>query len=456
MTVELRDLLVHQADSALSATPSEPPGDLWSQGRRRRTRRRLTVTAASVAAIAAVGGGVARLTAYERGPAPPATSIEHTDARALGYPERITGIDDGDAAPGPVSGIAWAPAPTSAGGEPNRTGTYAVLPSGRMQWLAGIGDTARAVRVSPNGRFAADTDGESYQLLDLATGRPVDLGHPATQRPDLETQMVWSPDSRWVYLPLTGEPRDGFAMALAGVVVDTDGHSFGIPRGNVTLVGFVRQRLLGVGYLSDRRNYALQIYDPTWLGGGWQDTGVTLESTGTRPGPEFVIGSASLSPDGTRLALRSAPTAPGNPTDVRIFDVANGALIPDVNAPTADSHIPEIPVQADDNCPLAWQQNRLLVPWKSDRTFATSTTLAGVAGDPVVVANPALDLTCVDWADDALAGERHTAFYGLQDTWISWHPRTVLPLLGGTLGLLGWLAAQNRLRRRRPRDLLSV
>ena len=48
-----------------------------------------------------------------------------------------------------------------------------------------------------------------------------------------------------------------------------------------------------------------------------------------------------------------------------------------------------------------------------------------------------------------LAGERHTAFYGVQDTWISWHPRTVLPLLGGTLGLLGWLAAQNRLHRRR-------
>ena len=38
--------------------------------------------------------------------------------------------------------------------------------------------------------------------------------------------------------------------------------------------------------------------------------------------------------------------------------------------------------------PPGLQQNRLLVPWKNDRTFATSTTLAGVANDPVVVANP--------------------------------------------------------------------
>ena len=32
MTVELRDLLVHQADSALARPPSEPQGDLWSCG----------------------------------------------------------------------------------------------------------------------------------------------------------------------------------------------------------------------------------------------------------------------------------------------------------------------------------------------------------------------------------------------------------------------------------------
>lgn len=456
MTTELRDLLAHQADSVLVSTPSDAPGDLWARGRRRRTRRRVAAGAATVSALAVVGGGVAGITAYERGEQPPAASAEKVGARTLGYPERITGIDDGDPAPGPVSGIAWAPVPLAAG-EPDRTGTYAVLPSGRMHWLSGIGDSARAARVSPNGRFVAYTDGDSYHLLDLTAGRPVDLGHPFAQRPDPDTQMVWSADSRRVYLPISGESQDGFALPLSGMVVDTDGQRVGIPRGNVRVVGFENQQLMGVGYLPDRRNYAVQIYDPLWLGGGWQDTGATLEATGTRPGPEFVIGSGSLSPDGTRLAVRSVPAAPGNPAGVRIFDPKTGRLLADLpQVRSEDTSSVVIQVAAGPGCPLAWQGNQLLLPRKVAPAFVSTTTSAGLDSDPVVIANPALDLSCVDWADDALAGERHTAFWGVEDTWISWHPRTGLTLLG-SLGAVGvWLLARPWLRRRRRRDVLSV
>lgn len=462
MTVDLRDLLVHQADSALASTPDDAPADLWARGRRRRGRRRLAVGAATLATLAAIGGGAAGLTAYERGPAPPATSaVGHTDARSLGYPERITGIDDGDAAPGPVSGIAWAPHAPNEAEAAGQSDTYAVQPNGRLARLTTVGRQSSHQRISPDGRYLAYADGDGYHLLDLASGRAVPAPNLLNRwTPDSRAQLIWRSDSKAVYLPVTGAPPSDFALPQSGLVVSINGGLATIPTGNVTVAGFDGSDLVGVGHVSDRANLAILTteIDPTDLVlRVWQDTGVTLESTGTRPGPEFVIGSASLSPDGTRLALRSVPSVPGNPTDVRVFDRATGHLLADIRTDqSVGVMFTSTQVVADPACPLTWRDNQLLVPKKGDRSFATSTTRFGISGDPVVIANPALDLTCIDWAQDALAGERHTAFYGVQDTWISWHPRTVLTLLGGTLGLVGWLAGQKWLRRRRPRDVLSV
>jgi hypothetical protein len=64
--------------------------------------------------------------------------------------------------------------------------------------------TSAAGRISPDGRFAAVPVGQGLVLLDLATGDQLPLAAAADPSPDVTRTgeaLVWSPDSRWLFLP---------------------------------------------------------------------------------------------------------------------------------------------------------------------------------------------------------------------------------------------------------------
>jgi hypothetical protein len=106
-------------------------------------------------------------------------------------------------------------------------------------------------------------------------------------------------------------------------------------------------------------------------------------------------------------------------------------------------------------CSLSWSSSDFYLP--DDATQADpSTILTRSDRQPIIVADPRLDIDCSSWARSALDGPGHRTLgarlFGQQDTWLSWHWReltsSVLLALAILLGTVLLVRRRMRLSRR--------
>jgi len=211
MTSDLRDRL----DDLLAEVPSYVVPDAstaWRAGGRRRVRRRVIVAGAAVGVIGLLAGTVtwgSRIT--ETPPAHDGGTAETGGTRATSYPVRIehpllkTGTLAADA--GAIAGVVQRP-----------DGWYAVGQKGQVWELPGESERGFLPAVSPDGSQLAYVRGHGDRpdlvMLDLRAGTEKPTGlTPAflTLRSPLllHTQMLWSPDSSRLFVPVVPGPGQG-------------------------------------------------------------------------------------------------------------------------------------------------------------------------------------------------------------------------------------------------------
>ncbi|MCB0907490.1 MAG: WD40 repeat domain-containing protein [Nocardioidaceae bacterium] len=438
--------LKNRLDDLLAAVPTHVvPDDLAararSAGTRRRRVRRVGVVAVVVAAVAVV-------LALGRWPHVPfRPPIADLAVRADGYPTRIDHVWFERAlpdAPGPIAGLVRR---DGGGPDDDRSDWWAVSERGSLRRLP-VHDFFMEPSLSPSGRRLAVFSGPAghawdgrLQLWDLVGGKRVTVdpvGGNLNSITDKATYWMadqqpgfWSPDDQ--HLVLSAHRWDN--PNEAGVVVSWDGTVTAVPelRGTVAWpVGWLSSdRIAWLGSSQRVADQRARLFFTDLEG---RVTGqVTLARAEGLDADELDQWSGSISPDGTRVALRADGSGAST---VLTFDAATGALIE--RWPNVD---------LDDVCALGWQGDQVVAP------LPPGGSVRLVAPDDVLVrADPVLGASCSYWAADALAGTPHRDLVALLTHNSAWAPlwwwrEAVLGLLA--LVLLGWGGRWARRRRTR-------
>lgn len=437
MSNELRDPL----EDLLGGVPAHVVPDAraaWKAGSRRRLRRRVGTAAVLLAVVALVSAGAGVL---PRAALP--QPADRPGGGVGGYPERIDNawwIRDLPDDPGPIAGLLETY---------TRPGWDAVSADGHRWHLP---DWSRPSDSEPSlsddgtllGYLSDQGDGTgAYVLQDLLTGERTTFG-------DVGDAHDTSTDRYLVYAQTPGYVApDNTAVVVNGDLVDSsdrgvDGLLLGVD-GTVRELSVPTHPYLA-GWLPDG-----SIVWVSWKSRG-TDTGTDVYVT-SREGElvrhlelqsvgrlDFSQHSPRVSPDGTRLALVTGGFS--DSIRLRVFSMADGSQLA-VSDPAPD---------ASDSCPAAWAGEVALLP-------AAGALLEDTQGQPVVAADPRLEVACSLWAPDALAGDRHRGvgglLFGTGGGWMGWHYREVaLGSLAGAMALVGLvLVGRRRVRRAAPEPI---
>lgn len=318
MTDDLRTTLHRLADSA---PPLAVGDDLWQRGRAAR-RRALVLAVAAVLTILASVGGVATLVSTNDHEARTASS-EEVPGGAI--PSRIDDIDPDQEVTSDLAVGRGSAAFVSATGDPvvitaaDGVAHRLALPSWNQDYVAPA--------LSPDGRRLvhqqAAKDGTRVTVLDLDTGRETSLLVHAGEVLKLDA-VSWSPRGTWI----------GWVASATG---DLPGYA-----GRIRADGRESQRVA-----TPSNVVSVAVADDGTSAIGRVDGGLLLH-TGDRL--ERVASAASsagaFSPDGSRLALGSAPDTASYTLDVGSRKV--------LAHPFPDDTIDTAVVR-----PLGWLDNRL-------------------------------------------------------------------------------------------------
>lgn len=419
---DLRDPL----DDLLSDVPTYVVPDAraaWAAGARRRTRRRVGVVAAVAVVVALVAGAITWL--------PRTVEPQPADGEGVGgYPARVLKplvARDLPLAPGPMAMV------YRRNGH-DVSGWWVADAQGRS-WEVSQPDVIDSYppSLSPDGtKIAYLANPTMFTIRDLteANGTQFEtITDGAMTREDQgewwagsQTPSFWSPDGSRVLVRASGWSRGDRTTAL---VLGVDGtltplETPGFPAGWVD-----DDTLAFVVDTADRNRSAVEL----------RLVGIDgkVERTVPLAVPEYIGAmlsqwSASVSPDGTRLAI-----ADGSQTgDVHELSTADG------------SRLRVSRLIASDGCSPSWQGSQPVV--------TRTGTLVTAAGEVVTDFDSRLDVECVMAAPDALVGERHVGlaqrWFG--DGWLAFHLRDAVAYAIGGLTLIGvvlLLVIRNRRRR---------
>ncbi|MDI1464114.1 hypothetical protein QEZ54_24305 [Catellatospora sp. KI3] len=431
MTSDLRDAFDDlSADVAPYVVGDDLGRTAWRAGRRRRTRR-LAATGGLALAAAAVLALIAPWPVIPQtlGPA-------GTDARATGYPQRITHqwwLSDLPDRPGPLAGLVEINGPDTFG--------WRALSQHGNQWRLpqGIG-TGDWPALSSDGRrlgYLAAQEGP-YVLRDLVEGTQLripsisggTIGLPARYWVGDQTPTFWSPDG--AHLLLSGGERTADGTPPAGLIVDLTGSVRSVPGDLGFPAGWAaadRPVWVKVSGADGRSEYKVTATTTDLT--GTPVTTVTLRPSDAWPGGGGLNQWSGLaSPTGDQLLLTGYLT--GDRGEVRRFSLRDGT---ELGVTTVDDvWVP---------CGSSWAGEVAAMPLmlRSDDGGTASTALLRPDGPrQVVAADPDLSATCLVWASDALAGEAHGWPFGLSTAWWSWWWREILAGAAALAMLLwGWI-----------------
>ncbi|MCE1178359.1 MAG: hypothetical protein LWW86_04930 [Micrococcales bacterium] len=222
------DELMSEVAERVSSEPvtDEQAYAAWSRGRRARRRGQVLTGLSSVAVLLLVAALVWPLLGFGSAAPPAETNQTGVQRSSLKYPQRldpqiwVRGLPD---SPGPMAGWGALQADST-------LSTFVFDEAGRRY---GLPRQNRDVfpALSPDGRWLAWMNGESYELRDLVTGKVVpirDIGIGASDGTGDTTStkygqsgqmpIRWSPDGRHLAVPVV---TAGFDAGIA--VVSTDG-----------------------------------------------------------------------------------------------------------------------------------------------------------------------------------------------------------------------------------------
>jgi len=439
------DLVVHVPDVV---APPELAERAYAGSRRRRRDRALrTVSVAAsvilLVALALPTTVVTELAALGRG-----GRQDGVDA----YPRRIDvqwGIPDLPDRPGPIAAVLYGnfqfrPWPAQQGG------WFAVSESGR-RWQIPIHSSGseQPPSLSRDGRLLGylASDAGPYVVHDLVTGRRVEYAEigrnslAARYSLDRETPGVWSPDGHQLLLSDAnrGDP-DGIPMTL---LLRPESRSLtAIP--SDSLAGWLTTDR--IGWL---RNESEEPHStPETVDFVETDVhGKELRRTRLRPSDpwrgQWLPGwNATVSPDGTQVAVRDGPES----DVVRRFSVQTGEELA--------RHAIAIDIVAA-RCGLSWAGHDVVVHQvNSDSETDSTATALRLRQDGIVaiaVVSPRVRAHCVLWAADAIGGSpRGGSLLGMRTATWTWWWRVwgfiAAAMIGAGLGLWAWA---RRARRRR-------
>lgn len=410
----------HELDLLLDDVPVHvvpDPAVAWGAGRRRRRRARAAVvggTTAVLVLLAAVLGLVPRV-----------TDVQPADGRAgvEEYPQRIDEsywVRDLPDDPGPLAGALLV----------EDDHWLAVSPTGRL-WRLPL-QPGQMAAISPDGTRLAYGADDRLVVHDLVSGEVVAYDDVRAAgsgggevRATADAPLFFSADGDRVLVPVES------SAGAAHVVLERAGSVTEVPafRASVgaTAAGWIGDDL---GFVVSYGAVAvLEVVAPD----GTNVRAVTL------PGPDD-LASASLSPDGARLAITSETEKGGAVTF--LHDATTGERI---ESGGSDDALP--------GCPVSWRGGGPLQPGTSfpgvTTAFRRPPSAALVdparssAGRVVVAADPRLGYTCSLWASDALSGEPHRGvagrLFGTNDLVVWWYWRetlAVVVVLGAAVALV--------------------
>ncbi|WP_409484752.1 hypothetical protein [Arsenicicoccus dermatophilus] len=420
---ELRELLQHGV-SPVDAGPD--PAEVWRAGRARRARRRAVRAVASALLVALVVLGALPL--LGRGPA---LTPAARDGSSSGHPQRIsshrTRSEPLTAVAGVLSSPQWHPGPVLVdptgetlvpqGLPPVRSA--ALSPDGsRVAYLVPGDDSAPGPQTPAAGLVVAGTTGR--QASDPTR---TDLtARPHGQLPHVDPgPLRWSPDSRRVALAV--HLGDAPPADAPSVLVRDGSRSWLVGRAGAHLAGW-------------RADGALLL---------WREAGagrVTLDAV--EAGTGRVLGSQGLDSD----AGGSLGDVQTDPTGRLLTAVAARAERDDVTVVAGPLLPAGRPVTLTTRGVDAGAQSPRCVSWRGDRPLHYAPAERALrdlgSGEVVTVVDPVYDADCLQLTSAALAGPRHTSWFGTSTGWAAWHVREIgVGVLGpGILGLLLWSAGR--------------
>jgi hypothetical protein len=432
--MSLRDPL----DDLLAEVPSYVVPDArsaWAAGSRRRSRRRAGAAVLVVVLLVLAGAAVTALPRTD--PVGPAGG---PDGAAGSYPTRIDHplwLRDFRGEVDPVAGVLQ-----------QRSGAWLVVSQdGGLRRLPDAGGD-HPVSVSPDGTRLAyldDRPGQEFTVREVgssavaswsigAEGADPELGYePWTQPPG--TRSFWSPDSERVLVPVD-PAADNTSQGVDALVLrpGAGAQQVRLPAGD--------DRAVAAGWASD-------------------DELVWVVARGT--GPDAKVRALVTALDG-RLVRRRVPLS--LPDFYDRVDRAAWQMSPDGTRLAVTQFFDDLmattwtldletgqqvdePQEYDDvavGCPPAFWG-----PWAVTASGTGDGVLAVSPGQPVMVADPRVGVTCSAWSD-ALSGTPYNglsgAVFGDGTSWLSWHWRELG--LGGAvtataLALL-WVRRRRRAR----------
>lgn len=423
------------------------PRAAWSAGARRRARRRVGAVGLVTVLVALAGLGFTSLPRAVTG-----APVDRPGDGVSGHPTRIDHawwVRD-LTRPGPQAGLV----------EDDGHDWYVVSPTGRLSRLPGFAGTADGVpALSDDGRrvgYLLETgpDSSTYvirDLVDAAVTRFPEVGDgriPSDQTWSAGAQQpaFWAPDGRSVLVRggRTGarDETDALVLGIDGsvreVVLPASPSPVGwLPDGSLV---WLRWRDSGQGLI---RSAGLLVTSVD----GAVERRVRLPRVGKLTA--FDQWTGRVSPDGRRLVVVEHGDGDGGVARVRLFSMASGTL---------ESTSPRMP-DVVDSCQPTWVGDQVVVPTYAGSTEPRGVVLrSGATGEPLVVADPRLGLTCSLWAGDALAGTAHHGLvgdlFGMRTSWWTWWWREgVAAAVLLSTGLVGaWLVRRRRRRSRLTRE----